>query len=279
MKIDSIFNQDCLLGLRNIEKNSIDLTVTSPPYDSIREYNNSSVWNFDVFKNIAYELYSVTKPGGVIVWVVADSTTNGSESCTSFKQALFFKENLGLSLYDTMIYRKKNPPPKTHRRYEQAFEYIFVFSKGRPKTFNPIMVPCKYEGKKTSSTFYQNSHSNLPSHKHNDKPVSASKQHENIWEYAVGREERGLNHPAVFPIKLAEDQILSWSNVGDLILDPFIGSGTTAIAAINTGRHYIGYEVDKEYFNICCKRIASKEERHDQQRSCKDYYYKYVLLR
>lgn len=136
--MNKLFHGDCLVELKNIQNESIDLILTSPPYDNLRTYNNSLNWNFNVFSLIAVELARVLKKQGVIVWVVGDSTISGSESCSSFKQAIFFKEQCNLNLHDTMIYAKNNVIPLTHNRYEQSFEYMFVFSKGKPKTFNPI---------------------------------------------------------------------------------------------------------------------------------------------
>jgi DNA modification methylase len=133
--VNKIICGDCLEVMKKIPDGSVDLVLTSPPYDNLRTYNG---YNFD-FEGIAKELHRVTKDGGVIVWVVGDATIKGSETGTSFKQALYFKE-IGFNLHDTMIYHKNNYPPLTHNRYEQCFEYMFVFSKRYLKSFNPIMV-------------------------------------------------------------------------------------------------------------------------------------------
>ena len=134
MEINKIYNENCLDTMASMPDGLVDLTVTSPPYDNLRLYSGEMLWNEDVWKSIIKELYRVTKQGGVVVWIVGDATVKGSESGTSFRQALFFKE-IGFNLHDTMIYRKVNPIPLTHNRYEQAFEYMFVFSKGKPNTF------------------------------------------------------------------------------------------------------------------------------------------------
>lgn len=246
---------DCLTGLKDLKGGTIDLVVTSPPYDDLRSYNG---YSFD-FENIARELYRVLKPGGVIVWVVGDGTKNGSESGTSFRQALFFME-IGFKLYDTMIYRKANYIPLTHRRYEQSFEYMFIFSKGKPTTFNPIMIPCKGAGKMESygsarrHQLDKNQAMRAPEGI-SYKATKAEKIHPNIFTYTCGGVRTG--HPAVFPNKLAEDMILSWSNPGDLVLDPFIGSGTVAIECIKNNRNYIGYEISDKYVKIAEDRIAN----------------------
>lgn len=245
---------DCLEGLKLIDDNCIDLTVTSPPYDDLRKYNN----NFD-FKNIAKQLFRVTKEGGVIVWVVADKTKNGSESGTSFKQALYFKD-IGFNLHDTMIYMS-DKPPLTHNRYEQKFEYMFVFSKGKPKTFNPIMEECKYAGSDKKARTFRHTGEELQE-THIKKPVKNEKIKGNIWYFSTGynkstKDKIAFNHPAIFPEKLAEDHITSWSNEGDIILDPFIGSGTTAKMAIMNNRKYIGFEIEKKYCDIAEERLKN----------------------
>lgn len=253
MELNKIYNMDCLDGLKILEDNSIDLTVTSPPYDDLRNYNGFS-FNFE---EIAKELYRVTKNGGVVVWVVGDKTKNGSESGTSFKQALFFKE-IGFNLHDTMIYQKKTPP-LTHNRYEQEFEYMFVFSKGKPSRWNPIMIPKKYMDKRTNKAFGRNK-----TNEH-DMGFSSSKEMRikgNVWEFLVGggkstKDKIAFKHPAIFPEQLANDHIISWSNEGDVILDPFMGSGTTAKMAILNNRNYIGFEISKEYCEIAEERIKN----------------------
>ena len=200
-------------GFKLLDENCIDLTVTSPPYDNLRKYNNK----FD-FENVAKQLFRVTKLGGVVVWVVADKTLSGSESGTSFRQALFFKE-IGFNLHDTMIYMS-DKPPLTHNRYEQKFEYMFVFSKGKPKTFNPIKEKCKYVGSdKRARTFRQTGDELQETHLKNK--VNKEKIKGNVWYFSTGfnkstKDKIAFKHPAIFPEKLAEDHILSWSNENDI---------------------------------------------------------------
>jgi len=235
-----------------MEDNFVDLTVTSPPYDNLRTYTGEAEWNFEVFKEIAKELYRVTKQGGVVVWVVGDATIKGSETGTSFKQALYFKE-MGFNLHDTMIWKKTNPIPLTHNRYEQHFEYMFIFSKGSPKTFNPIKIPCVTKGQIRN---WKNSNKEEGSAARNRNEVTVTKSEKikgNVWEMSVSHTK--YNHPAIFPEKLAQDHILSWSNEGDIVYDPFMGSGTTAKMAILNNRNYIGSEISKEYCNIAEERL------------------------
>ena len=257
MKDVELWQGDCLELMKNIPDGSVDLTVTSPPYDNLRTYNgNIDQWNFDKFKSVAKELYRVTKQGGVVVWVVADATIKGSETGTSFRQALWFME-CGFNLHDTMIYKKtKFPPidPTTAYRYTGCFEYMFVFSKGKPKCCNYIKEKCKHAGKKAVS--YQRSENDKLRYDRKEKTknhvVNDYKIKCNVWEYASCSVK---GHPAPFPEKLAEDHIISWSNEGDTVLDCFMGSGTTGNMAVQNNRHFIGIELDEGYFNIAKKRI------------------------
>jgi len=241
-----------------MEDESIDLTVTSPPYDNLRTYNgNNEQWGEHIWKACIEELYRVTKKGGVVVWVVGDATINGSETGTSFRQALWAKE-VGFNLHDTMMYRKINRPPLNHPRYEQEFEYMFVLSKGKPKTTNLITTPCLNAGKINNGTA-RNSDSDILCKKHGaGKPYKETKPLGNIWAYAVGVEKDNKGrHPAIFPEQLANDHIISWSNEGDIVLDSFMGSGTTGKMAKKLGRQFIGIEKEEEYCEIARQRIAN----------------------
>lgn len=256
IELNRIYNEDCLEGMKRIPDGFVDLTVTSPPYDNLRTYNgNINQWTFEKFQAIAQELYRVTKCGGVVVWIVADATINGSETGTSFRQALYFKE-IGFNLHDTMIFAKRNPIPLNHNRYEQCFEYMFVFSKGKPKTFNPIMIPCVTAGRIYNWECKGRVEEQSVRNRKEVAVVKSNKQKGNIWEYLVGSKkgETG-NHPAPFPEGLANDHILSWSNEGDTVLDPFMGSGTTAKMALLNNRNFIGFELDKHYCEIANERI------------------------
>jgi len=237
--------------LKGLDSNSIDLTVTSPPYDDIRNYNG---YSFD-FESLAKQLYRVTKDGGVIVWIVNDSTKDGTESGTSFKQALYFKE-IGFKLHDTMIWHRQTAP-LTHKRYEQRFEYMFILVKGKIKTFNPIMVNKIYEDKRTHKTMRREKDG---SYDIGFISNSTTKMHGNLWKIPTGgghatMDKIAFKHPAIFPEKLAHDHIISWSNEGDTILDPFVGSGTTCKMAKQLNRKYIGIDVSQEYIDISKERI------------------------
>lgn len=259
MELNKIYNIDCLKGLKLLEDNSVDLTVTSPPYDDLRNYKG---YSFD-FENIAKELYRVTKTGGILVWIVGDATSKGSESGTSFRQALYFKE-CGFNLHDTMIYEKNSssfPAARTSKRYTQIFEYMFVLSKGKIR--NDISLLCDKPNKWAGHTNWGNNtqydkDGNLKQ-TNNIKPVPEFSLRNNIWKYSVGFNDK-TGHPAVFPEKLAEDHILSWSKKNDVVLDPFMGSGTTAKMSILNNRNYIGFEISEEYCYMAEKRLHKYEK-------------------
>ena len=256
LELNKIYNESNLETMKRMPNNYVDLTVTSPPYDNLRQYKGFSF----PFEEIAKELYRVTKKGGVVVWIVGDATVNGSETLTSFKQALYFKE-IGFNVHDTMIYRKKNPMVQTHNRYEQCFEYMFIFSKGKPKTFNPIKEKSLYAGTvknrglEVKSGLGENGISRLRDEK---TTVNEEKYRHNIFEYAVGieKENETGTHPAIFPELLASEMIISWSNEGDIVYDCFGGSGTTAKMAHKWKRNWILSEISSEYVQIAQKRIA-----------------------
>lgn len=238
--------------LTTIKNETIDLTVTSPPYDDLRTYNNTLKWDFEIFKNIANELYRVTKQGGVVVWIVGDKTNKGSETGTSFKQALYFKE-IGFNLHDTMIWQKPNSFNfGSNYCYKQTFEYMFILSKGKPKSINLIKDnPSKTAGKILKGA---RKHSNGARDKAPDFKCNDFKRRDNIWSIGVGGNNYG--HPAVFPLQLAKDHIISWSNEGDLILDAFAGSGTVGVACKELNRNFIGIEIVEDYYKIMKERVG-----------------------
>jgi site-specific DNA-methyltransferase (adenine-specific) len=229
---------------------SIDLVVTSPPYDNLRTYGGHT-WDFE---GVAQQLWRAIKPGGVVVWVVADATIDGSETGTSFRQALRFMD-IGFRLHDTMIYERINPLPLNHNRYEQAFEFVFILSRGAPRQWNPIKVKAAMAGKRRTGTMRNHGSDELQP-KQTGGEYASERVPGNVWGYAVGREfENAGRHPAVFPEGLARDHILSWSNEGAVVLDPFLGSGTTAKMARLMGRQCIGIEVNSEYCEIAIERL------------------------
>ncbi len=255
MKINIIYNKSCA-KMEEIEDNSIDLTVTSPPYDNLRDYGG---YEFD-FELIARELYRVTKDGGVVVWIVGDATNKGSETGTSFRQALYFKE-IGFNLHDTMIYLKNVCPFPEINRYYQGFEYMFIFTKGKLKTSNLIKDRVnKSIGRKVTGTQREKNGTT-------SKKICLGNEIKkygiryNYWLITDGKRQK--YHPAPFPEQLAYDHIISWSNKGDIILDPMFGSGTTLKMAKRLGRRYIGFEISKEYCRIAKARLEAEKTLWD----------------
>ena len=247
---------DCLERMKEIPDGSVDLTVTSPPYDNLRTYNNTLDWGEHVWKPVLRELFRVTKQGGVVVWIVNDATIKGSETGTSFRQALYAKE-IGFNLHDTMIWNKPTftATGALKVRYAQVFEYMFVFSKGKHKSFNPIKD-------RVNKSFGAKKHSNVRQADGSMKPVTSKGkpiakygQRFNVWDMNTELSSKTRLHPAPFPEQLAHDHIISWSNEGDTIFDPFMGSGTTGLAAKNLNRKFIGIEKDETYFRIAQDRI------------------------
>jgi site-specific DNA-methyltransferase (adenine-specific) len=228
--------------------NFIDLTVTSPPYDNLRVYNGFE-WDFEA---LAKELFRVTKVGGVVVWVVGDSCVNGGETLNSFKQALFF-QSLGFSCYDTMIWLKPSPQSPTEGRYYDVFEYMFVFSKGKPKTINFLVDRNNFSAGNVSGKETRSCKEDRGKAK-GIRVIAEKSRRFNVWE--INRGESNSSHVAVFPEKLAADHIHTWSNQSDLVYDPFMGSGTTAKKCIQMKRNFIGSEISQEYVDLANKRIA-----------------------
>ena len=243
---------DCLEVMKTLPSGSIDLTVTSPPYDNLRTYNG---YSFD-FESIAKELYQVTKDGGVVVWVVGDATINGSETGTSFRQALYFKD-IGFNLHDTMIWNKGTftAVGALTSRYAPVFEYMFVLSKGQLKTFNPIKDrKNKHFGRTKHGTFRQEDGTTKPLSSIG-KPIAEYGQRFNIWDVSAEKSNSNRLHPAMFPESLVHDQIVSWSNENDTVLDCFMGSGTTGKVAKQLNRNFIGIEISSQYLEIAKGRI------------------------
>ena len=253
--MNKLYQDDCVNIMSDMEAESVDLTITSPPYADLRTYNG---YTFD-FENIAKQLYRITKQGGVVVWVVADKTKNGNESGTSFQQALRFKE-IGFNLFDTMIWEKFNALG-ANRRYYQCFEYMFVFSKGMPVTTNLI---CDRPNAKAGKVLYDHVRKvdgTLKSDKEKTWKVKEYGKRTNIWKYATGygcktTDKIAYEHPAIFPEKLAEDHILSWSNEDDIVFDPMCGSGTVGKMALLNNRQFIGVDISEEYIAIAKERLG-----------------------
>ena len=259
LELDKIHCGDNCDLMAMMPRESVDLVVTSPPYDDLRTYGGHS-WDFF---GVAWHLKRLLKPGGVIVWVVADATKDGSETGSSMEQALHFKR-LGLNLHDTMIWENSNPAPQAqHPRYQPCWEFMYVLCKGYPpKTWNPLKEAAVAAGEDRGGTRGQRNKDDT--YRHDKKKRWAtqdSRLRRNIWRMTNGR---SLGHPAPFPIALARDHIATWSNHGDVVLDPFAGSGTTAIAAKELGRRFIGLELSADYCEIAEQRLAQHVLALDQ---------------
>ena len=247
---------DCAKVLAEFPGACIDLTVTSPPYDNLRTYKG---YTFD-FETIARQLYRVTKPGGVVVWVVGDGTLNGSRTGTSMRQALRFIE-IGFCLHQELFYEKSGPPPDP-TRYDETIEKMFVFSKGKPNTIN--LIRDKKNAWAGTQSFGQRTVRENDGTLSKKDPIVIAEYGKRtvVWKYATGygfstRDDIAFEHPATFPEALARDHIISWSNPGDTVLDPFLGSGTTGKMAVLWDRNFIGIEIAEEYLSIAQRRIAA----------------------
>ncbi len=261
--IDTVICGDCLEVMRGMDDNSVDLCITSPPYDKLRDYKG---YSFD-FEGIAEQLFRVTKQGGVVVWVVGDATIKGSETGTSFRQALHFKK-IGFSLHDTMIWNKNSCRYPETNRYYPCFEYMFVLSKGQPETSNLIKdrrnkcagsKVARAKGIRTASgKMVENSAFKIAK----DRRIKEVGVRFNVWDINVSATEGQKKHPATFPLSLAVDHVTSWSNKGDVVMDPFCGSGTTGVAAVRMGRHFIGIEISPDHCKIAEKRIQEERDKY-----------------
>ncbi len=251
IETERIYTENCIETMGRMPDGAIDMTITSPPYDDLRDYNG---YHFP-FEEIAESLYRKTADGGVVIWVVGDRTVGGNETLSSFRQAIIFQET-GFRVHDTMIYAKNNPiPSDCGLRYRQAFEYMFCFSKGRPKTFNPITQAIKQEKAFKSFRITKVGRNDLA----HDHVAPKERKVNNIFYYNVGtsssKDRIAFSHPAIFPEKLVEDQIGTWTNEGDLVYDCFMGSGTTAKVAHLMNRRWVGSEISPEYVEIAVERL------------------------
>lgn len=265
--INKIINAFSNEYLKLLPEACVDMVITSPPYDNLRDYKNNSSWNFDVFKIVANELFRVLKDGGVVVWIVGDQTVKGAKTLSSFKQAIYFQQ-IGFNMYDVIIYEKTGSGPPHNNRYFNTFEYMFVLSKGKPKTINLLKdKPNKWAGHSTYGEITRREKDGSLTKK-GKKIVNKFGVRTNVWKYNNGKgfitkDKIAHKHPAIFPEKLVEDHIRSWSNEGDIVLDPFGGSGTTAKIASQLGRRWILIEAATEYCDISNQRLGVKNDEYN----------------
>ena len=270
LEVNKTYHVNCIAGMQQLDDECVDLVVTSPPYDDLRTYNDTSKWDMNVFYGVAAQLERVLKPGGVIMWNVNDATIKGSESGSSFRQALHFKDVCGLRLHDTMIYEKTGTAFASgvkSVRYTQQFEYCFILSKGKPKTVNLL---CDKKNKWAGHQSWGNAQTRAKDGSIKD-PGKKSKEikewgvRTNIWRIknsgGFGQSsKKAYKHPATMPEELARGHIHTWSNEGDVVLDPFMGSGTTAQICLEMLRNYIGFEIDDTYYNMCVERVKPYQD-------------------
>ena len=256
---------DCLEGMKQIPDNTIDLVITSPPYDNLRTYDIDLDWGEHIWKPVIQELFRIVKEGGVVVWVVGDATINGSETGTSFRQALYFKE-VGFNIHDTMIWEKPTftATGTLQIRYADVFDYMFIFSKGKPKTFNPIKDRTTKGIRKKNGTVRQPDGTTKKQTSIGKSYDNKFAQRFNIWKINGVMNNKKRFHPAQFPEELVHDQIISWSNEQDTILDPFMGSGTTAVVCKKKNRNYIGFDLSDEYVRVSNERLYNVPLRLDE---------------
>jgi len=252
-----LINEDCVSALKKMDDASIHLVVTSPPYDNLRTYDTGagSDWNADVWRDVIREMYRVMVDGGVVVWNVKDSNANGSESGTSFRQALFAME-CGFNLHDTMIWSKDTFAYPDVARYYDTFEFVFVFSKGKPRAFNPICDrKNKWAGTKVHGTSRKADGTMYEKSNNKKSDVKEFGMRFNVWDIPTEKKSGGVGHPAMMPERLAHDMIVSWSNEGDIVLDPFMGSGTTGRMCVKTKRDFVGIDISENYVELARRRI------------------------
>jgi DNA modification methylase len=251
-----LYHGDCLEVMGGMNGCAFDMVITSPPYDNLRTYNG---YTFD-FERTAQGITGLMKKGAVCVWVVGDATVKGSETGSSFRQALYFKDVCGLNLHDTMVWQKPDSKPLTHNRYEQSFEYMFVLSHGRPFVFNGIKdKENKSRGRLFNGTWRDTDGTLKRMSGHNKKEIGSFGLRRNVWDIPTEKGCGKFGHPAPFPPRLASDHITSWTNPGDTVFDPMMGSGTTAVAAQALGRKWVGCEISEEYCEIIAKRLENME--------------------
>lgn len=256
IQLNKIYNETNIETLKRMEDNTIDLTLTSPPFGHQRSYEGFS-WDPDVLASLLYEK---TAEGGVCVWVIGNPTVKGSETGEAFEQALIFQD-AGWRINDTIIFAKNNPlPGDCGPRYRQTFDFMFIFSKGRPKTFNPIMEPTKNAGKTYKSL--RVTEDGRGATEEGLRITKTERKKGNIFYYNVGsassKDKIAFEHPAIFPEKLAEDMISSWTNEGDLVFDPFSGASTSGIASYQLKRNFILSEISPKYCELSQRRFNTR---------------------
>ena len=267
--INQIYNEDCLETMGRMEDGLCDLILTSPPYDNLRRYGQERTnhkrlkggMSFD-FESIAKEMTRVLKPGGVIMWNVQDQTINMSRTGSSMRQALYFMDECGLNFWDHLIWYKTGTPFPSPHRYRSVWENMFIFSKGKPNTFNPILKRNKTAGQVRNSRKFRD-HKGDFVEGFQGTPIREFGNEDNVWYIANGanksyKNKLSVNHPAVMTDEIARRHILTWTNENDIIYDPFLGASTTTRVARDNNRQWIGSEIHTPYYELS-KQIMNIE--------------------
>ena len=241
IEIDKIYNEDCLIGMQKIDDKSIDCIICDLPYGTTK-----CSWDIIIPFDKLWEQYNrIIKDNGAIILF-------GQEPFSSLLRV----SNLKDYRYD--IYWQKERLTnimQVKRRVGKDVETISIFYKNQC-TYNPQMV--KYDGPKRGNKVKNGKLGKLVDD-NNDKKVfeyndTGFRYPTQVWKFKRDILTSNI-HPTQKPIALYEELIKTYSNPGDLLLDNCSGSGTTAIAALNTGRHFIGFETDEKYYNESLKRI------------------------
>jgi site-specific DNA-methyltransferase (adenine-specific) len=257
LSLNRIYCTDCVEGMKQIPGSSIDLVVTSPPYDSIRNYNG---FTFDLHAT-GQGIHRVLRDGGIAAMVLQDQTSNFGKSLTSFRTVLDWCDNIGFKLFECVIYRKYGPEGAWWRnRFRVDHEYMPIFLKGnRPNYFDkePLKIPSKHGGKVMTG-----SGSRRTDGKTNHavtRMINPTKCRGTVWDYLMAGDKDPIKrkHPAPFPDQIPKDFIGCFCPPGGIVLDPFMGCGSTAMAALALGRRFIGFEISPEYCSLAEERMKT----------------------
>lgn len=242
----NLYNGDCLEFMRTLPDNSVDLVVTSPPYFNARDYSHYADVNayMSIMKDICLELLRVINESRMLVINISPVIVpRESRAKQSYRIPLPYYfvpmlESIGFEFLEDIIWKKpdgaapnRNGGFFRHRKplaYKPNIvtEYILVFKKPSAKLLDKFI--------------------------RNDSLVADGYERTNVWEF---NPDTSSKHPAPYPLDLPMKCIRYYSYENDVVLDPFMGSGTTGVACVNTNRKFIGCELDESYFNIAVNRI------------------------
>lgn len=258
-ELNEIYCIDCVEGMKKIPDNSVDIVVTSPPYDGIRDYNG---FNFDLHET-GRGLIRILKEGGIVAMVIQDQTKNFGKTLTSFKTIIDWCDNIGFKLFECVIYRKHGSEGAWWtNRFRVDHEYMPIFLKGeKPQYFNKenLKVPSIHGGKVMTGSGSRRTDGKTNARV--TRPINTMKCRGTIWNYLMAGDKDPIKrqHPAPFPDQIPLDFIECFCPPGGVVLDPFMGSGSTAVAAKKLNRKYIGFDTSEEYIKIAHARLRNTE--------------------